>query len=376
MAESEQSSQERTEKATPKRLKEAREKGQVARSRELNTMIGLLAAAGGLAMFKGYMGGQLAVAMQHGLSPSRAELFDPHFALTALHASLFRMLALLAPFLVLALVAALAAPMLLGGWSFSLQALAFKPEKLNPVAGLKKIFALRGAVEVAKALAKFALIAFVTWRILLYFAPQFRHLGVEPLRPALEHGAHLVIVAFFLLGGALVAIALVDVPFQLWDHARQLKMTLQEVRDESKETEGRPEVKGRIRNLQQQMAKGRMMADVPRADVVVTNPTHFAVALRYDDSTMRAPQVVAKGADHIAAQIRAIAARHDVPLVAAPPLARALYASTEIGREVPAGLYVAVAQVLTYIYRLRAAAESGEPPPEAPNPEVGTEFES
>jgi flagellar biosynthetic protein FlhB len=321
-------------------------------------------------LFKGYMGRHLARVMRHGLTHSRAEVFDPHFGLQELHAEMLRMLQLLAPFMLLALVAALAAPMLLGGWSFSTKAMAFKPEKLNPIAGLKKLFALRGAVEVAKALGKFLIVGFVAWRTLMHFMPQFLHLGVEPLNAAMAHGAHLVVVSFFLLGGGLVAIALVDAPFQLWDHTRQLKMTRQEVRDESKETEGRPEVKGRIRNLQQQAARQRMMTEVPNADVVVTNPTHYAVALRYDEATMNAPQVVAKGADHMAAQIRSIANRHDVPLVAAPPLARALYSSTETGREVPARLYVAVARVLTYIYQLRGAIENGEAPPEPPNPEV------
>lgn len=376
MAEDQQSGQERTEQPTPKRRKEAREKGQVARSKELNTMIGLLAAAGGLAIFKGYMGNGLAETMRWSFTPSRAALFDPHTTLAAMRAELIHMLVILAPFMGVTLIASLAAPMLLGGWSFSFKAMAPKPEKLNPFKGLKKLFALRGAVEVLKALGKFLLIAFVASHILLYFESQFLQLGVEPLRSAVDHGAHIFILAFLYLGGALVAIALVDVPFQLWDHTRQLKMTRQEVQDESKETEGRPEVKERIREQQQKAAEQRMSTEVPKADVVVTNPTHYAVALRYDEDSMRAPQVVAKGADQMAAQIRGIARRHQVPLVAAPPLARALYSSTQTGREVPAGLYVAVAQVLTYIYRLRSAIDNGEAPPEAPNPDVDGEFAS
>lgn len=376
MAENDQSGQERTEQATPKRLREAKEKGQVARSRELNTMIGLLAAAGGLSIFKDYMGDKLSEVMRQGLTHTRAELLDPHYMIAELHADVLRFLSLLAPFMAVALVAALGAPLLLGGWSFSFKAMAFKAEKLNPFKGLKKLFSLKGALEVVKALGKFAIIGFVTWKILMYFAPEFRHLGLEPLSSAIAHGTHIVIVSFFLLGAGLVAIALADAPFQLWDHARQLKMTRQEVRDEHKETEGRPEVKGRIRSLQQQASQRRMMTDIPNADVVVTNPTHYAVALRYDEETMRAPKVVAKGADHMAAQIRTIAAEHDVPLLTAPPLARALYASTRLGNEIPSGLYVAVAQVLTYIFRLKSAGDLDDNMPEAPNPEIDPEFQA
>jgi flagellar biosynthetic protein FlhB len=374
MAEDKDSGQEKTEKATEKRKKEAREEGQVPRSRELNTMLGLLAAAGALAMFKGFMGRHLEAAMRNGLSHARGELFDPHALISCLHANFINILVLLAPLFAVALAAALLAPQLLGGWNFSVKALAFKPEKLNPVKGLGKLFGPKSAVEVAKALAKFLLIGYVAFRIVMYFKPQFLKLGIEPLHVAVAHGTHLVIVAFFLLGGALVAIAAVDVPFQLWNHERELKMTRQQVKDESKETEGQPEVKGRLRQLQQQAAQRRMMDEVPKADVVVTNPTHYAVALRYDEVTMHAPRVVAKGADEMAARIRALATHHQVPLVAAPPLARALHASTAIGREVPAGLYVAVAQVLTYIYQLRAALDAGETPPDAPNPAVDPEF--
>lgn len=198
-------------------------------------------------------------------------------------------------------------------------------------------------------------------------------LGSEPLRSGLAHTAHIVGWSFLAVSSVLVLIAAVDVPFQLWDHSNKLKMTKQEVKDEQKQTEGNPEVKGRIRAVQRQMSQQRMMADIPTADVVVTNPTHYAVALRYDQEGSGAPVVVAKGADLIAGQIRKVAAANEVAIVEAPPLARALYFNTDIGQEIPAGLYVAVAQLLAYIYQLKHMDTTGReepaPPADLPVPE-------
>jgi flagellar biosynthetic protein FlhB len=184
---------------------------------------------------------------------------------------------------------------------------------------------------------------------------------------ALIHVAKLCGWSFVACSSALIIVAAIDAPFQLWQHNKQLKMTKQEIRDENKETEGRPEVKGRIRALQHELSRRRMMEAVPTADVIITNPTHYAVALSYDPSRMKAPVVVAKGADLIAANIRAVADKHHVAIVSAPPLARALYASTELDQEIPGGLYVAVATILTYVYQLRATAAAGEMPPETPH---------
>ncbi len=192
------------------------------------------------------------------------------------------------------------------------------------------------------------------------------------LEPAIARGLSMLGWAAVILTSTLIVLALFDVPFQLWDHKRQLKMTQQEVRDELKETEGRPEVRGRIRQLQREMAQRRMMEEVPKADVIVTNPTHFAVALRYDADRMRAPIVVAKGADLVAANIRRVGREHDVPLVEAPLLARAIYFSTELEAPIPAGLYLAVAQLLAYVFQLKAYREFGgdipQPPDELPGP--------
>lgn len=269
-------------------------------------------------------------------------------------------------------VAALLGPIALGGWSFSSKAISFNWGKLDPVKGLGRIFAWRGFMELVKTLIKFIVVTTISALLLWQLAGQLLILGDEPLRQGLAHAAQILAWSFLGLSGVLILIALVDVPFQIFQHNRELKMTKQEVKDEMKETEGRPEVKSRIRTIQREMAQRRMMEEVPKADVVIVNPTHFAVALRFDYN-MNAPRVVAKGADLIAARIRKLADQHDVLVFSAPPLARALYFSTELNQEIPAGLYVAVAQVLAYVFQLKRATVEGEfrpqPPTELPVPD-------
>jgi flagellar biosynthetic protein FlhB len=240
----------------------------------------------------------------------------------------------------------------MGGWSFSLEAMAFKLEKLDPIKGLGRVFSLKGLLELLKALIKFFLLMAVAYLLIMFFERQI--LTLSALTPGEASGRvmTMLITALLTLSGAMLLIVIVDVPFELWNFNKQLRMTRQEVRDEMKETDGRPEVKQRIRNLQREVSQRRMMQDVPTADVVITNPTHFSVALSYADSS-RAPKVVAKGRDLIALQIRTIALEHDVPLYEAPPLARALYATTEVGDEIPHDLYLAVARVLAYLFQLK-----------------------
>ncbi len=365
--------QERTEQPTPKKLEEARKKGQVPRSRELNTLVMMLASSGGLLLLGDQIVLGLSELMQSGLQIERTHAFDTRAMGLLLGGAIRDAIGLIIPFCLLLLIAALLGPMALGGGSVSLQAMAPKFSKLNPIKGLGRIFSLKGLTELLKALLKFVLIGSVGALLLWKKRDAFLGLGDEPLYQAIAHAGHLLGWAFLALSAALLLIAAVDVPFQLWDHSRQLRMTRQEVKDEMKDTEGRPEVKGRIRQLQREMAQRRMMHAVPEADVVVTNPTHYAVALRYDPETMRAPKVVAKGGDLIAARIRALAQDADVPLLSSPALARALFFSTELEQEVPAALYLAVAQVLAYIFQLRAARrEGGEvptPPSELPVPD-------
>ena len=374
MAQENEDGQEKTEDATPKRLEEAREKGQVPRSRELTTMAMLMMAALALSVMGGHMISQLGAVMRHGLDVERARLFDRWAVIEILGTSIGDAALLLVPFLLVMLATACAAPVALGGWIFSTDVLAFKPEKLDPIKGMKRLFNTRGLVEVVKALAKFLLIGGVGAGLLWHYLPELMALGREPVGAGLAHTASILSHAFIILSVSLLVIAAIDVPFQLWDHAKNMKMTRQEVRDESKNTEGKPEIKSRIRQLQREVAQRRMMEDIPHADVVITNPTHFAVALRYDPDNMAAPVVVAKGVELVASQIRTVAVANRVPLYEAPPLARALYYSTEIDHEVPAGLYLAVAQVLAYVFQLKASVHGGPIPVRPGKVEVSDEF--
>jgi len=305
--------------------------------------------------------------MQAGLSLSRAQALDESRMVGIFAGLMSSALAACAPVLGLTLVAALLAPLSIGGWNLSFGALAPDFTRLSPVAGLQRVFSSRGLAELAKAFAKFALVAVFAVIFLWAKYSELLNLGAEPTAAAVGHAVSLAGQGLLICAAALALIAAVDVPFQLWQHTQKLKMTREEIREEMKESEGSPETRQRIRHAQQAMAKRRMMQDVSKADVVVVNPTHFAVALRYDDKRMRAPIVVAKGADLIAARIREIAQESRVPIFEAPPLARALYRNVDIGEPIPATLYVAVAQVLTYVYQLRTARSTGAAAPVPPS---------
>lgn len=356
----------RTEQPTTKRLEEARKKGQVPRSIELTTAAVVLIAGAGLHYLGHGLGKSLAELMRAGLALTRDQALDDSQAISMFAASTLHAMLACAPILGLTLVAALLAPLAIGGWNLSFGVLAPDFTRLSPMAGFGRMFSMRGVVELAKAFAKFILIALVAAVFLWFKRGELLELGSEAPAAAIGHAITLSGQALLSLAGTLVLIAAIDVPWQLFQHMKQLRMTRQEVRDEMKESEGNPEIKGKIRQLQQEVARRRMMQEVPKADVVVTNPTHFAVALRYDDKRMRAPIVVAKGADAVAARIREVAGEHNIPIFEAPPLARALFRSVDLNREVPANLYVAVAQVLTYVYQVRAARNSGAVPPAPP----------
>lgn len=368
-----QSYQEKTEQATPKRLRDAREKGQVARSRELSAALVMTTGAAMMVLAHGPMTAGMLHLFRSGLSSPGHLPRDPGLLPAALAEAIGSALVVIGPFLLVLLATAVLAPTLTGGWSFSLKSLAPKLEKLNPGKGLKRVFGPKGLIELVKAFAKAALVTGLAVTLLWHWSPRLLALGAAPVGEAIGAAASMAALALFLLSLSLILIAAIDVPFQLWQHAKQLRMTRQEVRDEMKETDGKPEVKSRIRSLQQEFARRRMLQDVPTADVVITNPTHFAVALKYDEAKMRAPMVVAKGADLVALRIRELASENRVALFEAPPLARALYGSTDIGHEIPARLYVAVAQILTWIYRVRQARVSGELPPSPPNVEIDDE---
>jgi flagellar biosynthetic protein FlhB len=358
--------QERTEQATPKRREESRRRGQVARSRELGIASVLMAGSVTLIAATPRLGGALEDLMRRGLAITPAALDQPGSMTTAFaDASLAALLAF-APLLAVLALAAVGGGLLVGGWVFSAEQFTPKWSRLNPVQGMGRIISVRGLVEVAKALAKGLLIGGFAIAYMLWVQDRVVGLGVEPLRAGIADAGAMIATTLVVCCFGMVIVALADAPFQLWSHSRELRMTRQEIREELKETEGRPEVRSRIRSLQQQLANRRMLREVPKADVVVTNPTHFAVALRYDDARMRAPVVIAKGVDHMAARIREIAGRNRVAVFESPLLARALYWTTKVNQEIPGPLYLAVAQVLTYVYRVRAAMQTGSPWPDRP----------
>ncbi len=362
--------QERTEQPTPKRREDARKKGDVPRSREL-TMTGvMLCGAAAMLLFSEPFAERLLHAFKSGFEFNGAQARDASYMLPALATVASGMFLGLLPLAGVLLAAVFLSAAAIGGFSFSLQAVKPKGERLSPVKGVKRIFSANSFNELVKALAKFSLVALIAVVWLWWSVDELLSLGREPIKSALADAIRICGVSLLVISCGLIVIAAFDVPFQLWQYQKKLRMTRQEVRDEMKETEGRPEVKSKVRTLQQQIATRRMMEELPTADVVITNPTHFAVALKYDEGTMGAPRVIAKGKDLLAARIREVAEEHKVPLFSAPPLARALFRSTEIGEEIPAKLYTAVAQVLAYIYQLNETLRPGQKRMEPPQVEI------
>ncbi len=371
----EESDQERTEEPTERRLTQARERGQIPRSRELNTVVVLLSGVAALMIFGHSMMENFREIFEWDLRISRRDLLDPQAPLSHFSHDLKMAGKMLAPILGITTLAALLAPALIGGWNFAASNLQPKFDKLNPMTGLARMVSVQALVELIKGILKIILIGFVTYALMRLHFDDMRNLITFPMLPAALEATNLVMTTIMWLCSSLALVAAVDVPFQLWNHKRQLKMTLQEIKDEMRDSEGKPEVKGRIRNLQYEMSQRRMMEQVPGADVVLTNPTHYAVALKYDQNAMNAPRLVAKGGDLIAAQIRNTALGAGVPLLSSPTLTRAIYFSTPLDREIPAGLYIAVAQILAYIYQLKLSRTEGMDQPKPPTDlEIPEEF--
>ena len=351
----EQTGQERTEEPTARRLQQAREKGQVARSRELNTLLMLLPCAVAL-----WVTGEMAMdavrrLFSGALTPPTSTMKATEEVGAFLGHSLLSGLEMIVPFLALTVVVALLGPASMGGLIFSVQSMTPGLDKLDPIKGLGRVFSRKSLLELVKSLLKFFLVAGVAALVLLSFERQVMGLISLPVGEGIAQAGRMIMLTLILLSASLILVVAIDVPFQLWDHNRKLRMTKQEVKDEMKETDGNPEVKGKLRQKQREIADRRMLADVPTADVVITNPTHFSVALKYDQSGTTAPRVIAKGADLMAMQIRHIARANDIVIYEEPPLARALYASTEVGDEIPGNLFLAVARVLAYVFHLRKA---------------------
>jgi len=360
------SEQERTEEPTHKRLSDARRQGQIPRSRELTTLLILVVGVTAISIFKNMMVQGLWETMRDGFTLERSDLFGSESSVGHLERTLLMAGKIMFPVTISCFLAALIAPYGLGGWNFVVENLSPKFDRLSPLQGLGKLISPQALAEVLKTLLKVALVGVVTLALFGHFQDQILGLTRQALFQGVTHALQIVFACTLWLSASLILVAIVDVPFQIWNHNRKLRMSKQELKDEFRDTEGKPEVKSRIRSLQIEMSRKRLVETVPLADVVVTNPSHFAVALKYDQHTMSAPKVISKGTDLMAGQIRNLAIGANVPLLAAPLLARALYFSTDIDQEIPSGLYLAVAQVLAYVYQLKAAQLHGVDIPLAP----------
>ena len=356
---------EKTEPASARRLEQAREEGQVPQSRELSAFLVLIAGSGTLWVMGSWLAQRIADLVRRGLTLDRAAAFDPVAPTAALAGLAWEALALIGPLLLMLVVAALAGPLILGGLNFSTKALAPDWTRLDLLKGFGRMFSVNSASELVKAIFKSLLVGgVVVWVVLNEKDELFALIG-QPIEVGLLSVGRTILFSTLLIIASMFLIVAADVPFQLWQYQRKLRMSKEEVRREMKELEGDPQLKARIRSQQREIARRRMMAAVPKAQVVVTNPTHFAVALAYDEK-MPAPRVVAKGRGLIAQRIRDIAQEHGVPLLEAPPLARALYAHTELDDIIPSALYRAVAEVMAYVYQLNACLARGGRPPQAP----------
>ncbi|MBX3664092.1 MAG: flagellar type III secretion system protein FlhB [Burkholderiales bacterium] len=362
---SEESDLERSEAPSPRRLEQAREEGQVARSPELSALAILMAGAGGL----WFSGAQMFRGMEDLMTRAmrvEAVAADPQLMLDALSGQAMGAWMLAAPFFIVLMLVGLAAPMAMSGWLFTFKPVEPNFSKLNPLKGLARMFSGHALAELGKALAKAGVIGCVAALVIWSQVDEFTALLTLPLESGISRMGRIVVWSLAAVAAGMVLIVAIDVPLQLWRHTSKLRMTKEDVRKEMKESEGDPHIKAAIRQQQREMAKRRMMAGVPKADVVVTNPTHYAVALSYAEGGMRAPRVVAKGSDLVAARIREIAAEHRVPVLESPPLARALFRHTEIGEEIPEALFTAVAEILAYVFQLRHYRSHGGAAPKPP----------
>ena len=350
----EDSDAEKTEPASQRRLEQAREEGDVPRSREVATFTVLMAAGAGLWMTGSSLVRELSRSLASGLSLTREQIFNPDVLVTRILVDVVNVMLACLPIGVAVMVVALASPLLVGGWLFSAKSFTPNFMKLNPITGISNMFSTNSLVELLKAIAKSILVGVVAYMVISRQQQEAIGLLAESVHSGSAHVMNMLAYSFMVIVGALGFIALIDAPYQMWHYANKLMMTRQELIQESKESDGNPQIKGKIRQLQRDMAKKRMMQEVPTADVVVTNPTHYAVALKYAEGGQGAPRVVAKGTDEVAAKIRELAKEHRVAILEAPPLARALHKHTEIGDEISPRLYAAVAEVLAYVYQIKA----------------------
>ncbi|MDY0926564.1 flagellar biosynthesis protein FlhB [Enterobacter sp. CFBP8995] len=355
----EESNEDKTESPTPHRLEKAREEGQIPRSRELTSVMMLLIGLLILWVGGNSMAERLASMVATGFRFDHGMVSDDKVIIGHIGSLIKQAVIALLPLMGGLVVVAIAGPMALGGLNFSGKSIKFDLKKLNPLTGIGRMFSGQTAAELVKSIMKAVLVGIVTgWYIWSHWQEMLRLMSESPIN-ALHHGLSMIAACCGLIMLGLFPMVGFDVFWQLYSYFKKLKMTRQEIRDEHKQNEGDPHVKGRIRQAMRAAARRRMMADVPKADVIVTNPTHYSVALKYQEGKMSAPKVIAKGAGDIALKIRELAKEHRIPILEAPPLARALYRHTEIGQFIPGALYGAVAEVLAWVWQLRRWKREG-----------------
>jgi flagellar biosynthetic protein FlhB len=366
----ENTSEERTEEPTAKRLQKAREDGQVVRSQELSVAAMMIGVAVFLSIFGGMITLRLSEIFKSGFVFDRKDIFADRLLPSVFGGHAVESILAVTPIFLLAVIIAFAAAGMLGGFVFSAKSLAPKASKINPLNGFKRMFGTKALVDLTKAIAKFSLVGAVLYLVVSQNFEKLISLGFMNINPALAGAGEIIATGAVWVTLTLLIAAGIDVPYQLYEHNKKMKMTKKEIKDEFKDTEGRPEVKAQIRRKQREMAMGLMMDAVADADVIVVNPEHFAVALSYDPSSSGAPILVAKGVDYLAQGIREKATEHGVAIFSAPTLARALYFTTELDEPIPEALYYAVAQVIAYVFSLnsldRNASVADRPDPEVP----------
>lgn len=348
----EETDQEKDLPASEQKIRKSREEGNLPRSKELAGGVVLLAGVALLYTMGGELVGQSEKLMRQGLTLERAHAFDTKYMGLQWVSLLQESLVVLLPLFIVVVVAAVAANVVVGGFNWSTTPLEPKISKLNPIKGLKNIFSVNGLAELVKAILKTIVLGGVGYLLLMQDLGEFTQLSAMPLEHGMAETARITIKDALILAISFLLIVSIDVPYQLWRYYKGLRMNFEELKRESKESDGDPHLKGKIRSMQREAARRRMMASVPNADVIVTNPTHYSVALKYDKDGKGAPRVVAKGIGPLALKIREVAKANKVPMVEAPPLARALYSNVELEQEIPGALYTAVAKLLAYVYAL------------------------
>jgi len=374
MAESD--SGEKTEEPTAKKLTDARKKGQIARSKDLGTMFVLVGSAFAMMLMGNSLVGALSAMMKRLFSLSRREAMDVHASTNVIFSGVSGIIFPMLTIFFIIMIAAFIGNTMLGGMAFSWEAMAPKASRLSPLAGFKRMFGVQAAVELLKSILKFFVVFFVAFSLLSGLFEQILGLSLEAIPTNFGHAVNMLLWMFLALALSIGIIVVIDAPYQVWNHTRQLKMTKQEIKDEFKSTEGNPEIKGRIKQTQYEMSQRRMMSEVPNSDVVITNPTHYSIALKYDPAAGGAPVLVAKGLDEMAMHIRTIAKENGVEIIQSAALARSLYYTAEIDQDIPEELYAAVAQVLAFIFQLseHRKGRAKRPTPVAKNLPIPEEF--